>query len=539
MSRLNNIMNYSNRSREPLSANFSSLTRVSLFSGILSMLAATHRGISLRPIGPGAKVQKLAFVSMLAATATLTPAITSPETNALISEVEIGAPSAIAEGRFGQMLAARSNLVVIGYRTTPESNPSGPLAAVYRKSAVLGNLNFQGELRVSGVTNLSVWKLVTDGQRIGIAAFTEEVNSANRSHMVYLFAHDGTQWVLETTLAPPQNIRSFAFSDNVIVAGASAAEGSGKVHVFEATNGSWGETIILPPDDPISSVKASFGSSVAVQGGNILVGAPPLFRTDAGHAYIFSRVEGAWQVQADLIEGGFSSYSQFGTRVAIDGDTVLVTSTYSHYQNTGTVYVFEKSVSGWSKIGTLSPGEYHESYFGEVLAISGENIVVGAPNIDWGVAYLFRKNGAVFDRLRLHRAPYHGEYPLEALGTSAAVDGNTVYIGAPLYDGSSTTNQGVAYAFEFNFPVQLLSTWVQHSDDSFHFTVSELLVGKTYSVETCSSLGTEWTFVKEFTAYAPDMELDVEISHERSSRFFRVANALPAFLSSPFQPETQ
>ncbi|MGZ8920442.1 MAG: FG-GAP repeat protein, partial [Limisphaerales bacterium] len=464
-------------------------------------------------------IKLVAFVSMLAASATLTPAITSPETNALISEVEIGAPSAIAEGRFGQMLAARSNLVVIGYRTTPESNPSAPLAAVYRKSAVLGNFNFQGELRVPGVTNLSVWDLATDGNRIALA--TGGFSPFPVPAIIYLFAHDGTQWILESTLVPSEDINSFAMSENIIVAGATAPfGGSGKVLVFENIDGSWQETSILPPEG--FYWKYNFGRDVATQGGNILVGSTGDFRIDEGHAYIYSRVEGAWRLQADLICGNIApSFSLFGERVAIDGDTALVTH-YSGRFNSGHVDVFERSDLGWSKVGVVGI-DYggKEDYFGLVPAIGGKNIVVGAPEIAWGMAYLFRKNGAVFDHLSLSRAPYHGEYPEDAFGTSVAVDGNTVYVGAPLYDGS-VTNQGVAYAFEFNFPVQLHSSWARHSDNSFHFAVTELKVGKTYTIESCSSLETEWRFVKQFTAYAADMELDVGLSTGTGSWFFRL-----------------
>ncbi|MGZ8938649.1 MAG: hypothetical protein ACXW32_05500 [Limisphaerales bacterium] len=480
----------------------------------------------------------VAFVLTLAAFVTPAHATTSPETNALISEVEIGAPTAIAEGRFGQLIAARSNLVVIGYRTTFESNPSGPLAAVYRKSAVPRNFDFQGELRVPGVTNLTVWDLVTDGNRIGISAYINaDEHGVNGSPVIYLFAHDDTQWILETTLVPSENIRSFALSENVIVAGAAAASlpDASKVIVFEKINGAWEETIIFPPDDAISSVKNGYGTDVAVQGGNILVGATGDTRTDEGHAYLYSRVEGAWRLQADLAHAGFS-VSLFGTRVAIDGDTALVTR-YSGRNNTGNVYVFERSDSGWSEVGHLSSAQGPEDYFGLVLAICGKNIVVGAPEVAWGSAYLFRKNGAVFDRLQLYRAPYHGEYPEHAFGTSVAVDRNTVYVGAPLYDGSSVTNQGVAYAFEFSFPPQLHSTWARHSDNSFHFAVTELEVGKTYTIETCSSLGTEWTFLKAFTAYAPDMQLEVELSTESGGRFFRLARAHAAFPASHLQPE--
>ena len=450
-------------------------------------------------------IQRLAVLSMLAASGAITPAITTPETNALISEVEIGAPTALAEGRFGQLIAARSNLMVIGYRTTFESNPSGPLAAVYRKSAVPRNFDFQGELRVPGVTNLSVLDLHTDGNRIAITASTAGAD------VTYLFEYDGTQWILESTLG----FRLSAMSENILVAVSGHT-----VLVYEKTNGSWQETIILPPAN--SPVSSGFGSDVAIQGGNILVGATGFnLREDEGHAYIYSRVDGAWRLQADLIAGEtFIGYHHFGTRVAIDGDTALVTH-YSGRFNSGHVDVFERSDLGWSKVGGVSSSYGNEDYFGLNLAIGGKNILVGTPEIAWGVAYLFRKNGGVFDRLQLSQAPYHGEYPEDAFGTSVAVDGNTVYVGAPLYDGS-VTNQGGVYTFEFEFPVQLHSSWARHSDNSFHFAATELKVGKTYTIESCSSLETEWTFVKQFTAYAADMELDVGLSTGTGSWFFRV-----------------
>lgn len=457
----------------------------------------------------------LLFVFLFSTSALRSPAITSPETNALISEVEIGAPTAIAEGRFGQLIAARSNLVVIGYKTTLESSPSGPLAAVYWKSSVQGNFDFQGELRVPGATNLSVWDLATDGTRIGIAASTAGAS------VIYRFAHDGQQWSLETSLVPFKNIGSFAMSENIIVAGATAplGEGSGKVLVFEKTDGSWQETSIVAPDGFYWNY--NFGKAVATQGGNILIGSTGDFRIDEGHAYIYSRVDGVWRLQADLSCGNVApSFSLFGERVAIDGDTALVTH-YSGRFNSGHVDVFQRSDLGWSRVGGVSSGYGHEDYFGLVTDIGGKNNVVGAPEVAWGVAYLFRKNGAAFDRLQLSQAPYHGEYPHDEFGTSVAVDGNTIYVGAPLYNGS-VTNQGVVYVFEFEFPVQLHSSWARHSDNSFHFKATELKVGKIYTVETSSTLGTDWSFVKQFTAYTSDMNLDVAFSTESGRAYFRL-----------------
>jgi hypothetical protein len=89
--------------------------------------------------------------------------------------------------------------------------------------------------------------------------------------------------------------------------------------------------------------------------------------------------------------------------------------------------------------------------FGYSVAISGETIVVGAPAdgtdavADQGSAYVFVRSGGVWSLQQKLLASDVAES--DFFGTSVAISGETVVVGAPLDDDAAGLNQGSAYVF--------------------------------------------------------------------------------------------
>lgn len=205
-----------------------------------------------------------------------------------------------------------------------------------------------------------------------------------------------------------------------------------------------------------------FGRYLAVSGDTAVVGA---YGDDSykGSAYIFIKPPSGWMststYSAKLIASDGAVNDYLGQKVAIDGDTVVV-SAHGDDIYKGSVYVFERPLSGWSgtltesaKL-TLSGSEFYD-YFGASIAISGNSVVVGAWGVDCkvadcGAAYVFEKPITGWTTTSSYDAKLIGSNTTgdDWFGISVAIDGDDVAVGASRHDFELNSNRGVAYIFE-------------------------------------------------------------------------------------------
>jgi hypothetical protein len=148
--------------------------------------------------------------------------------------------------------------------------------------------------------------------------------------------------------------------------------------------------------------------SVAVDGDRIVVGAP--FDLDGrGSVYVFDRSsDGTWAVTKLTASDGSGGDSEtagdsFGSSVAVDGDRVVV-GAGGHNDDTGAVYVFESDgVDGWTATKLTASDGAPRTYFGfeaertrgMPVAADGGRIVVGSRSSfgETGV-YVYEPDGA-------------------------------------------------------------------------------------------------------------------------------------------------
>src|SRR5262249_55377888 len=90
-------------------------------------------------------------------------------------------------------------------------------------------------------------------------------------------------------------------------------------------------------------------------------------------------------------------------------------------------------------------------FFGSSVAISGGTVVVGAAvddggaGADQGSAYVFVRSGGVWSQQQKLEASDAGADDL--FGFSVAISGETVVVGAGPHDGAAGPDQGSAYVF--------------------------------------------------------------------------------------------
>ena len=77
-----------------------------------------------------------------------------------------------------------------------------------------------------------------------------------------------------------------------------------------------------------------FGSAVAISGDTIVVGTP-YQAANSSAAYVFARTGGAWSQQAYLKASNTAAFDSFGHAVAVDGDTIVVRAWHESSNATG------------------------------------------------------------------------------------------------------------------------------------------------------------------------------------------------------------
>lgn len=130
---------------------------------------------------------------------------------------------------------------------------------------------------------------------------------------------------------------SVAVSGNAIVVGATFGDfGEGRAYVFTQTATGWHQTAALA--GPESVTGDDFGSSVAISGSTIVVGATDPI-TGNSRVFLFTHAAMGWD-ETELRGSGTARNDWFGTSLAISGSTIVV-GAYGHDSNAGRVHVFE------------------------------------------------------------------------------------------------------------------------------------------------------------------------------------------------------
>jgi hypothetical protein len=254
---------------------------------------------------------------------------------------------------------------------------------------------------------------------------------------------------------------SVAISGETVVVGAFSDDNAGGVdagaaYVFLRTGNVWSQQQKLTASD--AAAQDEFGYSIAISGETIVIGTRAEDNAggvDAGSAYVFLRTGNIWNQQQKLTASDAGTSDFVGYSVAITGETIAVGAPGDNNaggNNAGAVYIFVRTGSLWNEQQKLTASDGSENaLFGNSLAISGETVVVGAPNRNLvninnaGAAYIFVRNGSVWSQ---QQSLTIGDLaPSDQFGWSVDISGETVAVGARLKDITGKTNAGAAYIF--------------------------------------------------------------------------------------------
>ena len=264
---------------------------------------------------------------------------------------------------------------------------------------------------------------------------------------------------------------------------------SGSVFVFTRTAGVWTQQAFLKASN--AGVNDTFGSSVALDGNTLVVGAysedscvtginGDANNNSCGHAgavYVYTQTAGIWTQQAYLKASNTNADDQFGHTIALNGDTLAVAASREASCATGingdqsnngcgqagAVYVFTRTAGTWSQQAYLKAsntgfddrfgGGQSGTIFGNSVALSGDQLAVGAWEEDScatgingnqadngcggaGAVYVFTRTGNTWSQEAYVKAS--NANTADAFGFAVALSGNTLAVGA-FGEGSCAT----------------------------------------------------------------------------------------------------
>jgi hypothetical protein len=201
----------------------------------------------------------------------------------------------------------------------------------------------------------------------------------------------------------------------------------------------------------------ALGYASAISGNTIVVGAPGAYvgEIEPGAAFVFVKPPSGWAnmtESAKLIPSDGADGDEFGSSVAISGNNIAVGAP-DHPSSTrvGKGYFYTRpSVTGWSgtltEFGSLGSGTANGATFGASIAVSGQYVLVGSPGEN--TAYLIgcaANNGSC----ALDAKFFGVSGSSSAFGTAVAMNGFNFVVTDPYATVGSNQFQGAAYAFNY------------------------------------------------------------------------------------------
>jgi hypothetical protein len=496
---------------------------------------------------------------------------------------------------FGWSVAVSGNTVVIGApeedssargvngNASDNSAPTSGAAYVFVRSGT--NWTQQAYLKASNAdaADRFGYAVAISGDTIVVGAYGESSsatgvngnetdNSASASGAAYVFVRDGTNWTQQAYLKASNTGRDDRFGYRVAVSGDTAAVSSyqedsnavgvngaqtndvatdsGAVYVFVRSGTNWTQEAYLKASN--TQFGDIFGRSVAVSGDTIVVGAPREDSratgvngdqadnglSDSGAAYVFVRSGTNWAQQAYLKASNTGASDDFGFRVAVVDNTLLVgawtedssATGVNGNQNdnsapgSGAVYVFVRSDTNWTQQAYLKASNTGiDDRFGVSLSLSTDKAVVGAytesssatgVNGDQtnnaaqfaGAAYVYLRAGTNWIQHAYLKASNTGFD--DWFGFGVGISGETIVIGGPRDDSAATgingneadnlaPGSGAAYVFTFLTQINILP-----DGSSGYFIRYNGSPGDTYRLQRAVVLAGPWETIDTQTAPA-------------------------------------
>ncbi len=322
-------------------------------------------------------------------------------------QTKLTASDAPVDSYFGSSVALSGDTALVGA-------PGGPGAAyVYVRDN--GDWTLQTRLAPAegSVGEQFGYAVALSGDTALIGVPSDDLGDSYGHGSAFVFVRNGTNWNEQHKLIASDFEPVNYFGSAVALDGDTAVVGApydtfgsnalqGSAYAFARVGSAWTEQAKLSAAD--GTANDLFGSAVAVSGDTVVVGAfldDVNGQSNQGSVHVFVRGGASWSAQAQLFMTAGAADDQLGLGVVIDGDKLLagarLDSVSTPYQ--GSVVVYSRTGNDWTQGQKIiaSDGDAHDT-FGHALAISGDDLIVGAytdeapgapSNTDSGSVYFF------------------------------------------------------------------------------------------------------------------------------------------------------
>lgn len=338
-------------------------------------------------------------------------------------------------------------------------------------------------------------------------------NTAADSGAVYVFRRNGAVWAQEAYIKAPNAGISDSFGRSVSLSGDTLAVGAygedssqntvtngagsssdngaldtGAVYIFRRTGSVWSGEAYLKAAN--ANAADQFGVSVSLSGDNLAVGANGEDSSQtvitngtsasadngsnaSGAVYLFRRGAGGWAQDAYIKASNVGANDYFGYSMSLYDDTLAVgaygedssqntvtngsgSSGDNATSDSGAVYVYHRSVTGWAQEAYLKASNAGNSdQFGYSLALFDDSLAVGSgddssqttiTNGDGssadnsasgaGSVFVYRRSGSTWlQEAYLKAANAEAD---DGFAISVSISSNTLVVGAPWEDSGQT-----------------------------------------------------------------------------------------------------
>lgn len=213
-------------------------------------------------------------------------------------------------------------------------------------------------------------------------------------------------------------------------------------------------------DHPGAQTFDGFGKVLTIEEDLLAVGMPD--DGSAGKVFVFRRNQGgnadAWFRIANL-DFALEEGAEFGTAVAMDGNVLVVGAPkddldFGDPNPTGLVFVFRREDNGaFRRVLALGREAEDSERVGTAVAVCGDLFVVGAPGRGGGRgrSYIYRYRSVEGEGAELLGVLEGPAGQTSSFGQAVAIEGDTVFVGAPFYDSNANQQAGAVFVFKQDY----------------------------------------------------------------------------------------
>ncbi len=400
----------------------------------------------------------------LLATLLLTPALQAQVPDTLLHAIPPPPVGVQTGGHLGYSVAVEGDYTVTGVPFDDTGGQDSGMVKVFHSGT--GALLFVLPNPSPAVGDWFGISVGISGTRVVVGARYDDTGATDAGNAYVYEITSATPTVPVVTLNNPSPAADDRFGHSVAISGTrvvvgapnddSGATDAGRGYVYELTSGT-PNVPLLTLNNPSPALGDHFGSSVAIDGTRVVVGAwsYDTGASNAGSAYVYDLASPTPTVpNATLNNPRPAKFDQFGHSVAISGTQVVVGApwdvTGATHPGSAFVYDLTSATPTIPSVTLNNPSPAANGWFGGSVAISGTRVVVGAKfdatgATDTGSAYIYDLTSAT---PTVPTATLNNPSPAwrDNFGNSVSIFGTRVVVGAP-YDDTGAKDAGSAYVY--------------------------------------------------------------------------------------------